>query len=289
MTTPDDRSARSWRACMKETTRGWRDHRTGLMAPTLAFYTLLSMVPMLLLAAAALRPWLTRDEVRRGLLEGLRSISGDPAFEVFRGFLAEARPDPDRWTATAVGIVILVYAASRLFVALRRALAVVWDRPASDSTKEHVLDTLRHQGFAVAMVAVVLALWFAGLLATLAIEGVRRNVPDLPFTFDLSGWLHLALSIVLPAVGCAVLYRVGPASGVRWRHAWVGGTFAAVLIAAGQKVLGVFVARLAFPTLFGAAGSLVLVLLWFQVVWLLFLIGAEFTRALGRTSRGPSR
>jgi len=158
----------------------------------------------------------------------------------------------------------------------------VWERPPAETRRQALLDVLTHQGVAVAMVAGALALWFAGLVTALVLESaaafVRERAPE-----ALQGVtaIHRIVSYAFPALACALMYHAAPGARVRWPHACIGGAFAAVLIAGGQKLLGLLVARWALPGMFGAAGTLVLVLIWYQAVWALFLFGAEFTRALG--------
>lgn len=262
--------------------RGWREHRTGLMAPGLAFYSLLSSAPLLLLAVGVARRMLRDDAVRARVLTGLDSVASGPAVDALTTFLRDARLDPGAWTAGVVGVLVLVYAASRLFVVLRGALHVVFELPPPETRREAWIDTLRHQGFAVAMVAAALALWFAGLLVSVGLEAAEAFLEErVHDVVRLAGVLSLAYSVALPTLACALVFRATPGLGVRGVDAWIGGLFTGVLLTAGQEALGVLVARWAIPDVFGAAGSLVLVLLWYQAMWALFLFGAEFTRALG--------
>jgi membrane protein len=268
-------------AVLRDAARGWSEHQTGLIASTLAFYTVLSTGPLLLLTAAVAKRLVGREHAREGIREGIRTVMGGPGGEALADFMTGAKIDPDPWMATTVGVLVLVYAASRLFVVLRRALNIVFDHEPSESRVARILDVLLHQGFGVAMVAGALALWFAGLLASLGLAAAETFLRDhSPAALRLVGTLHLGLSVVLPTIAFAVLYRLAPRVPVRWAHAWIGAAIAATLLAAGQRALGVVVVRWTIPSIFGAAGSLILVLIWYQLTWSLFLLGAEVTRAI---------
>lgn len=288
-TTPRSIAARPRRyppiAVVREAMRGWSDHQTGLIAAMLAFYTLLSTGPLLLLTAAVAKRLIGREQVREGIREGIRTVMGGPGGEALSDFVTGARIDPDPWMATSIGILVLVYAASRLFVVLRRALNIVFDHEPSESRVARILDVLVHQGIAVVMVAGALALWFAGLLASVGLAATESFLRDrAPAALHVVGTLHLALSVLLPTIAFAILYRLAPWARVRWAHAWLGAAIAALLLAAGQRALGLVVVRWTIPSMFGAAGSLILVLIWYQLTWALFLFGAEITRALDATS-----
>ena len=271
-------------AILRVATSGWVEHQTGLIASTLAFYTVLSTGPLLLLTAAVATRLVGREQVRDGIREGIQTVMGGPGGDALADFVTGARIDPDPWMTTSIGVLVLIYAASRLFVVLRKALNIVFDHERSESRVARILDVLVHQGFAVAMVAGALALWFAGLLASLGLAATETFLRDrAPAALELVGMMHLALSVALPAVAFAVLYRLAPRVPVRWSHAWIGAAVAATLLAAGQRALGVIVVRWTIPSIFGAAGSLILVLVWYQLTWSLFLLGAEITRAIEQT------
>jgi membrane protein len=259
------------------TFKHWREDNCPLIAAGLAYYTIISLVPLFLIALAL-----------GGLLLGpIASVNQlAPALEgVFGAQIA--RPIEElvlvaaqrEWGgATLASVAILFWVASIVFNHLQRALNLVWECPGRRGVGGELLNRLA--AFGMVMGTGLFVLFFAVLLAGL---GLLRNVLD-PWapileTFPFWWAMNLAIFFLLMMLFWGMVYRFLPTLKLGWRDVGVGALVTTALMTAGIYVLGYYFSRVQFWSIFGAAASVMVVLIWIYFTNQLFLLGAEFTWA----------
>ena len=272
-------------AILLDALRGWRDHRASFLAAGLTFYTLVSVPPLVILLLGFAGAIFGPDEVQRRVVGGLASVVGPDAAEAVRGTVGRSGLDPGRWTARAVGLVILFLAASRIFAELELALWRIWGGTPRTTRKDRLLGTVRANLASLVMVAGAVLIWLLGTVSLTWLSAVSAWVHrQFAALWSPGRILQYFLSLLLLTLAYALIYRLVPRGRVAWRAAWLGAVFTALLMSAGQKAIALLLGWTTVRSLYGAAGSLMVLMLWFFYSWMIFLLGAEFTRAIGRRS-----
>jgi membrane protein len=213
------------------------------------------------------------------LLSQLRALTGDAGVEAVRNLISSARYSDQKGVAAAIGLITLLIGATSVFGELQRALDVIWGTPESNAD-DAWWEIVRRRLLSFGMMLGVGFLLLVSLMASAALAA-------------LGGWLQarfLWLRVMLPVLdvamsfGMAVLlfamiYKYIPRQTIAWRDVWIGAAVTAFLFAVGKSLIGLYLGRSSFSSAYGAAGSLIVLLLWIYYSAQIFLLGAEFTRA----------
>ncbi|BDU76139.1 YhjD/YihY/BrkB family envelope integrity protein [Mesoterricola sediminis] len=260
-----------------EAGRAWLRHRAQSRGAALAYYALFSLSPLLVLLLAAagrvLGPHAARGEVF-ARLEGLLGPAGARAAE---SVVLDANLPGAGAVAAPVALALLLLGATTVFAELKDCLDEVWD--CGPRAPRGLLGALRGRFLALAAVG-ALGLLLAASVALSA--GLALLGPAAP---RAAPFLARGLSLALLGTLVAVLYRLLPACGPAWGDAAKGACLTLALAAAAARLLEAYLARGALQSTFGAAGSLAAFLLWVYGMAQVFLLGAEFARALGAGRR----
>jgi membrane protein len=255
----------------------WARHGTGRLAAALAFYGVFSMAPLMLVVTAVLGFFFGKKAVEGELYGSLATAMGPELAEFVHG-LAEAAWDPSAqaWSAV-VGVATLIWAATRLLSELQWALNVVLESPPARSKVAGLLGgRLVALGVMLASGAMVLA---TTALSTFARAWLPRMAdgPALPPALVAAVDDGTTVLVLTPAL--LVLYRLLPRRRLPWRDLAVGALVSAVLLAAGKHAFALYLGRSGVASAYGAAGSLVALMLWLQFSMSALLVGAEIVGA----------
>ncbi|HET9792932.1 MAG TPA: YihY/virulence factor BrkB family protein [Thermoanaerobaculia bacterium] len=254
------------------------EHGIATQGAALAFFTLFSLAPVLLVIIFVAGLVWGQDAVQGQVVREFAGLMGREAAETIQHVLRNVATEKASGLASAIGIVTLLSGASGVFVQLQGALNAVWGvapRPG------HVFRTLlrkRLLSFALLLAAgflLVVSLAFSAALS--ALREYFEAHSSIPV-----GFLHAAdvcVSYLLIAILLGLIYRILPDAEVEWRDVVLGAVITALLIVVGKWAIGEYLGRSAVATPYGAAGSVVLILLWIYYASLIVLIGAEFTHA----------
>ena len=268
---------RALREVVGASLNAWIDHRPGSKGAALAFYTLFAMTPILILAIAGAGVFLGADEARGEIIAQVEALVGRSGAQAIRALVADATDPATSVIATLVATVLLLVAAASVFVELKGSLDELWGVP--PPAGRAVVEFLRTQLHSFGLVLVLACLLLASLLVSAAVSLLERHAGAFP---GLSvGLVGLASSLVsFAAIAClfAVIFKSLPACPLAWRDAWVGACFTTGLFALGKYAIGVYLSHSSVASGFGAAGSLIALLLWVYYCAQVFFLGAEFTR-----------
>jgi membrane protein len=263
----------------RQTISGFSEDRAEILAAALAFYTMLSLAPVLIIAVAVAGTLLGTGEARHQVTELLAQAASASVAQTIDGWVDQAARA--KGVASVVGGVLLLATAGKLFEQLKVALNTVFDVDefAAEGFKSTVTSYVRRRLFAFAMVlgaGLVLLVVFASRTALEAASS--RLFPGGTATLAWVG--QVAFSLVLVGAIATVVLQLVPDTRVGWRAAAIGGVVTSVLFNVGNVLVGMYLGRATVTATYGAAGSLVVVLLWFFYSAQIFLLGAEVTHVV---------
>ncbi|HET9950018.1 MAG TPA: YihY/virulence factor BrkB family protein [Longimicrobiales bacterium] len=251
------------------------------MAAALSYYTVFAVPPLLGLLALLASRFVDPEQLQALIVEQVESVVGvDSAAQIVEVVQGVVRPRFDGPTAV-LALLALVFGATGAFVQLQDALNAAWGvRP--DPRRGDVLTFLVKRGVSLLMILSFGVLLFASVLASTAISVVRGFLSDVAPPWMLGVGLPLAdlgISLLAVTVLFTLVLRYVPDAVVRWRDALVGGILTGLLFTAGKLLIGYYLARSQPGSVYGAAGSLVIGLIWIYYSAIILLLGAEFTGA----------
>jgi membrane protein len=270
-------SARRLKIVIVESLKSWVDHRSPSKGAALAFYTLFSMTPILVLVIAFAGHFFGADAARGEIVAQIQGLVGPNGAKAIQALLVTARdPDASR-IATLVASVLLLIAATTVFADLKASLDELWGVDTSGRPVIGMLLKTRLLSFG--MVLVLAFLLLVSLVLSAALAMLER------YADEILGGSAAVLAAISPVVTLcviaglfAVINKTLPDAKLSWTDAWVGAAFTAGLFSLGKFVIGLYMSHSDVASSFGAAGSLVALLLWVYYSSLIFFLGAEFTR-----------
>ena len=264
---------------LKRTFSEWNRHEARRMGAALAFYAILSLAPLVILTIAAFALIFGHSEARKDLLTAVENTIGHQGSQVVNGMITHAQNHGSKMFASSIGVITLLFGASAVFNELRSALDKIWDvRPGS---APGILGAIKQRFFSFGMVLAIGFLLLVSVLisTTLAALGklASRSLPMPPSTMNA---INFMASLIAVAVLFALVFRYVPGTTIAWKNIWIGAIITALLFTIGQFLIGLYLGKIAVGSAYGAAGSLVAVIVWVYYSSMIFLFGAEFTRVL---------
>lgn len=256
------------RSVVAKSLSAWIDHRCSSKGAALAFYTLFSMTPILVLAIAGAAHFFGAEAAEAEIIAQVAGVVGREGAEVLRPLLAGARDPAASLMATLVASVVLLVAATAVFVELKGSLDELWGFEPPKGRA--VIAFLRTQLHSFGLVLVLAFLLLASLVLGTVIELVKPE--------SGGAWVSSALSFAVIACLFAVIFKALPEVALSWSDVWIGALFTAVLFSVGKVAIGLYLGRSVVASGFGTAGSLIALLLWVYYSSQIFFLGAEFTR-----------
>lgn len=273
-------------AVAKEAFSDWDDHRSTSLAAAFAFYTLLSLAPLSVLAVSALSLVYGEPTARGKIAAELGSIVGGEPARAVEAIVTSARTSESGAIGTTIGFVVLLFGASGMFVELQSSLNSVWNVRAKPGRP--IVGFLRERlGAFVTMLASALLL-LASLVVSAGLSAVGTLFSDtLPGGAAAWQLTSTGVSFLVTFAVFAILFVRVPDVHVAARDAAVGALPTALLFTLGKWALGVYLARASFASAYGAAGSLVALIVWVYYSAQIVLLGAEVVRITAKRRGEP--
>lgn len=265
-----------WRL-LRLTAQSWLADYAPSMGAALAYYTLFSLAPLLLIVISVAGLVFGEDAARGEIAHQLSAMMGDAGAKAVQDLLTSVDKPVEGSLATVLGLLMLFIGATTVFAELQDALDRIW-RVAVRPSSTGWLALVRARLLSFGMILAIGFLLTVSLVAS-AVLGVMGSWLQPMF----GAWVALAAlfnaigGFLLVAAMFALIYKVMPRARVQWQDVWTGAVFTATLFTFGKFLIGLYIGRSGVISGFGAAGSLVVVLLWVYYSAQIFLIGAEFT------------
>jgi membrane protein len=263
-------------ALLGQTAARWSQHKASLLGAALAYYSVFSLGPLMVIAIAIAGFVFGKDAAHGEVATQLHDLLGGAGSQAAESMLAGAGRPRSGLLAATLGVATLIFAAVAIVYALKEALNTVWDVTAPPTGG--IWSLLR--GYAVSLIG-VLAVGFL-LLASLLVTTVAAAGAGYVTPWVSPGLLHAAntiISFAIVSVLFAMMFKWLPDAQIEWRDVWLGAMMTAVLFEIGKVLIGFYVGKQALESTYGAASSIVVVLIWVYYNAQLVLAGAEFTRA----------
>ena len=288
---PDERgwpsSARGLWSLVRHAFTGWLEDGAPRLGAALAYYTLFSLAP-LLLAAIAIAGLVFGESAAEGrIVAELESLMGRSGALAVQGLIENSRQERSGILATLAALATLLVGASGVFIELKNALNVVWDVKAPPSG---LSAALRGRLAAFALVLVVGFLLLVSLILSAVLTALGGAFGQLlSQTAALLQALNTLVSLVVITVLFAMLFKFLPDTKVAWRDVWPGAAITSLLFTVGKFLIGLYLGRSSVSSAYGAAGSIVILMIWVYYASQVFFFGAELTQALAERRRAPGR
>jgi membrane protein len=262
---------------LQETYSHWSEDEAPRLGASLAFYTLLSLSPLLIVVIGIVGAVFGRSTAQAQLLDQLQSLIGPDGAAAVRMILQSAQDKSSGIAAGAVGFLILLFGASGVFTELRAALNRIWHVQPNSSG---VLTSMLWQRiFSFGLVLAVGFLLLVSLVISAAIEAAdkfaRGMFPFPPMMFEIANSL---VSLAITTFVFALLIKYIPEIRISWRAVWPGALVTALLFTLGRFLIGFYLGKASVGSAYGAAGSVVALIVWVYYSAQIFFFGAEFTR-----------
>lgn len=266
---------------LKETFLASSRHNVFCLAAALSFYAILSMAPLLVLLLSMAGTVLDRESIGRDVVVEVESLAGREAAEVAQTIVNQAYEPPPGKITVMLGIGILVVGAIGVFSQLQDALNLIWEVPGPPGLG--LLSYVRKKVTSLVMALIVGTLLLISPLLTAVVTVVNAHlVGRVPQVAQLWQFLHFLVSALIMALIFSAIFKFVPHVPIKWRDVWAGAAATSLMFVLGQFLIGVYLGYSGLGSAYGAAGSLILLLLWVYYSSLLMFLGAEFTHVFAR-------
>jgi membrane protein len=268
-----------WWMVAKEALANWSSHKDARQGAALAYYSVFSIGPIILIAIAVAGLFFGREAVTGQVMSTLQGMLGESGAKAIEGMLAGANRPAAGLLATVFGIVALLFAAIGVVVQLKDALNVVWE--VKEPQESGLWPFARNYVLSFAAVLALGFLLLVSLLVTAGLAAAGKFVaPYLP-----EGILHIVsmlVSFAVVAVLFAMMFRWLPDVSVSWADVWLGALLTALFFELGKAAIGLYIGKQGLESTYGAAASIVVVLIWVYYTSQIILMGAEITHAYSK-------
>jgi membrane protein len=273
---------------LKDAARGWSEHRGQSLGAALAFYATLAIAPLTIMAFAVAGYFFGEQAARGGIVDQIENWVGRDGAVVIEALVHKANEPRQNRIAAAVSIGLLLLGATGVFVELKDSLDKIWDVKPKPGLGLWTMLKTRLLSFVVVLGTGALLL--ASLLLTAALTALTRWLDQwLPVTVWTAYFLDVLVSFLVSTILFALLFKLLPDVNVKWSGVWAGAVVTAVLFMLGKFLFGVYIGSAGVGSIYGAASSLVVILVWTYYSSQILYFGAEVTRAYAqRFEREPT-
>jgi len=269
----------------------WSRHKAPRLGASLAFYTLLSVTPLLLAAISIAGLVFGARAAESDLVQQVQSLVGPAGAMAIQALLEGSRNTTHGALGTLLGLVTLLFGASGVLIELRDALNTIWEVPSRQlSALQTISSFLKERLFSFALVVAIGFLLLVSLVINAVIAAVGAfSASVLPVPELILHVLNSLFSFVIVTGLFAAIYRVLPDIRIEWRDVVLGSAVTAFLFEIGKALIGLYLGKASFASTYGAAASIVVFIMWVYYSSQIFFLGAEFTKIFaGRYGSQPN-
>lgn len=266
---------------LKLSYQGWKEDKASRLSAALAYYTIFSLAPLLIIVIAITGFFWQQQAVHQQVLGQIQSLAGADGAKFVSDLLTSASNPSRGITATIIGIITLILGALGVFNELHNALNTIWEVKEEEtegflqSVKKIIIDRF----LSFTMILGIGFLLLVSLVISAGLSAVQTTIGNsIPLSEIVLQIVNLVISVGVITILFALIYKFLPDAEIAWRDVWLGAFVTAVLFSLGKLLLGIYLGNSAVASSFGAAGSLVLLLVWIYYSAQILFFGAEFTQ-----------
>lgn len=255
----------------------WSEDNASRLSAALAYYTIFSIPPLLIIAIAIAAQLFDRAAVQQQVINQIGGLVGDSGAEVVESILENSSESGQTAVAAIISVVTLLLGASGVFGELHNALNAIWEVQAKPG--RGIWGTVKDRFFSFTMVLGVGFLLLVSLIISAVLAAVNEFISGvMPGLVILAQVINFLVSFGVVAGLFALIFKVVPDVKIAWRDVWVGALVTAFLFTVGKFAIGLYLGNSAPGSTYGAAGSLIVLLLWVYYSAQILFLGAEFTQ-----------
>ncbi len=267
---------------LKETYREWSEDKCLRLGAALAYYTIFSMAPLLVLVVAIAALAFGQDAAEGQVVEQLREMLGEKGAATVQSMIEQASRPASGIAASVLGLVTMIFGASGVFGQLQGALNDIWE--VEPPPGAGILGMIKGRLASFSMILVIGFLLLVSLALSAALAAFDQWLAGLfPGADLLLEFANVLLSFGIVTLLFAMIFKILPDAKIQWSDVWVGAAFTSVLFVVGKFLIGLYLGNTGAGSVYGAASSLVIILLWVYYSSQLLFFGAEFTQVYART------
>jgi membrane protein len=265
---------------LKQSYQGWKEDKASRLSAALAYYTIFSLAPLLIIVIAITGLFWQQQAVQQQVMGQIQSLVGADGAKFVSDLLTSASNPAKGIIATIVGIITLLFGALGVFNELHNSLNVIWE--VEEEKPKGFLQTIKKviidRFLSFTMVLGIGFLLLVSLVISAGVSAVQTTIGTLiPLSEIILQIINLVISIGVITVLFALIYKFLPDAEIAWRDVGLGAFVTAILFSLGKFLIGLYLGNSAIASSFGAAGSLVLLLVWIYYSAQILFFGAEFT------------
>jgi membrane protein len=269
-------------ALFKQTFNDWLEDKAPRLAAALAYYTLFAIAPLLIIVIAVAGLVFGAEAARGQIMAQIGGIVGESGVEAIQDIVASASEDRSTGiAATVLGLFTLLVGATGVFGQLQDALNTIWE--VKPKPRERWTDVIKERFAPFTMVVGIAFLLLVSMVVSAGVaalgEYVTTMLPGVEIAAHAATFL---LSFAVITLLFAMIYKILPDAKIAWSDVWIGAAVTALLFSVGKFLIGLYIGKSSAESAYGAAGSLVVVLLWVYYSAQILFFGAEFTQVYAR-------
>jgi membrane protein len=266
---------RSAFSVLKEAAVRWNRHHGPRLGASLSYYTAFSIAPLLVLTISIAGLIFGHDAAQGKIVAELSTLMGSQSASVIESLLRATQKPSSGVTATLIGLVVLLIGASGVMSELKDALNIIWGIRGRDGIKIFLKDRL----LSIGMVLVIGFLLLVSLIVSAGLAALGSYFQQaLPVPSWILQTVNFAVSFGVIALLFAMIFKMLPDAEVMWRDVWIGAALTSFFFSIGKSLLGVYLGKGVFGSAYGAAGSVLMMLLWVYYSAQVLYFGAEITK-----------
>jgi membrane protein len=269
-----------------DTTLSFIDDEALSRGAAIAFYAITSLAPVLLIVIAIAGMVFGRDAAQDAISGQFSALMGKQAADVLQSVIASASTKSSSIVATIVGIAMLMATASGVFGEMQAALNTIWKTRSRETTLSRLI---RARVTSLGLVAALGFLLVVSLVVSAGLTAFANYLDRLPVGAMILSGVNFAASWLLFALLFGAIYKVLPDRTLQWKDVIVGALMTSLLFNIGKALIGWYIGSSAVASSYGAAGGLIVLLLWVYYSAQIFLFGAEFTKIYANTHGSKRR
>ena len=271
---------KSFWSLVKKSFKEWNAKDPFRESAIIAYYAIFSLPALLVIVIATASLFFGREMVTGTVHSQIASTLGPDTAEQVKQMIINASKTKQSVLASIIGIITLLFGATGVFAQLQKSLNIIWEVKA-DPKKQGILQTLKTRLFSFGLIISIGFLLLISLVVTSMItvlsDWVKAHWPD--FIMYLFFIINFVLSLSIVTILFALMFKILPDAKIKWKHVWMGAILTALLFELGKFTLGIYFGKSNPGSVYGAAGSIILILLWVSYSTMILFFGAEFTKA----------
>jgi membrane protein len=259
----------------------WKEDKASRLAAALAYYTIFSLGPLLIIVIAVTGLFWQKEAVQTQVMNQVQGLVGPQGATFISDLLTSASSPTRGIIATILGVITLIFGALGVFNELHNALNTIWgvEEKETKGFLQSIKKIIFNRLLSFAMILGIGFLLLVSLVISAGLSAVQETIGNaFPLSEFVLQLINLVISIGVITILFALIYKYLPDAEIAWRDVWLGTFVTAILFSLGKLLIGLYLGNSAIASSFGAAGSLVLLLVWIYYSAQILFFGAEFTQ-----------